>query len=112
VQSAGLLVPVPEEFRAAAAARRGQAVVLGVRPEHIGDPREHDWAHAVPVRGTAEIVETIGHEVIVHLRSGEERLIAKLRAARRIPHYGEAMELALDADAVHLFDAQTEQRLG
>jgi multiple sugar transport system ATP-binding protein len=85
-------------------------VLLGVRPEHVGEADAHAWASTAPLGGTIEIVETIGHEVIVHFRSGDDIIIAKL-GAHRIPRFGEDIRLALNCDAIHLFDPQTEQRL-
>ncbi len=37
--------------------------------------------------GAVEIVETIGRDVIVHLRCSEDMIIAKL-GAQRIPRFG------------------------
>ena len=62
------------------------------------------------MKGSADIVETIGHEVIVHLTCGEDRIVAKL-GAHRVPSFGEQMELVMDCNAVHLFDPDTEQRI-
>jgi multiple sugar transport system ATP-binding protein len=88
----------------------GREVLLGVRPEHVGEAGAHDWPNTAPLGGTIEIVETIGHEVIVHFRSGEDLVIAKL-GAHRIPRFGEQVSLVMNCDAIHLFDPQTEQRL-
>jgi multiple sugar transport system ATP-binding protein len=83
---------------------------VGVRPEHVGEAGAHDWPATAPLGGVIEIVETIGHEVIVHFRCGEDMVIAKL-GAHRIPRFGEQISLAMNCDAMHLFDPQTEQRL-
>ena len=85
-------------------------MLLGVRPEHVGEAGVHGWASTAPLGGTIEIVETIGHEVIVHFRCGEDMVIAKL-GAHRIPGFGEQASLVMSCDAIHLFDPQTEQRL-
>ena len=53
---------------------------------------------------------TIGHEVIVHFRCGEDMIIAKL-GAQRIPRFNEQIELVMNCNAIHLFDPETEQRL-
>jgi multiple sugar transport system ATP-binding protein len=102
---------VPPVYESVLTAYRGGRVALGVRPEHIGEVAGHDWPDTVALAGTIEIVETIGHEVNVHIRAGEEMIVAKL-AAHRIPSFGERMELVMKRDAIHLFDAHTEERLG
>jgi len=55
-------------------------------------------------------VETVGHEVIVHVRCGEDLVVAKL-GAHRIPGFGDEMELEINNEAIHLFDPETELNL-
>lgn len=93
------------------AERRGKAVKLGVRPENISAPDELDSANPVRFNGVVEIIETVGHEVVIHARVNEELIIAKLGSHQTLPDYGQNVELALDADALHLFNPETEQRI-
>jgi multiple sugar transport system ATP-binding protein len=108
--ASGFSVPVPEKFREGLKPLAGREVLMGVRPEHVGEAAAHSWTATAPLGGTIDIVETIGHEVIVHFQCGEDRVIAKL-GAHRIPRFGERIDLAMNCDAIHLFDPQTEQRL-
>jgi multiple sugar transport system ATP-binding protein len=111
LRTSGLTTRVPAAYRQALASMRGRTVLLGVRPEHVGDPATHDWPSPAAVNGTIEIVETIGHEVVVHVRCGEDAVVAKL-GAHQLPAYGDSISLAMHSDAVHLFDPDTEQRIG
>jgi len=107
-----LVLPVPAAFRAGIAGYRGRSVSVGFRPEHVGRKDEHPWGATAPIRGTVEIVETLGHETIVHFRCGEEMLIGKMRGhGVDAPRFGDVVELVVNLDALHLFDTQTEQRL-
>jgi multiple sugar transport system ATP-binding protein len=81
-------------------------LLLGIRPEHIAEAGSKDWPNTTRAQGTVEIVETVGHEVIVHARCGEDMLVAKL-GAHRIPRFGEQVELELDNDSIHLFDPES-----
>ena len=110
LQASGFSTPVPQTWREGLRPLAGRDVLLGVRPEHVGDAGAHGWTATAPLGGTIEIVETIGHEVIVHFRCGEDIVIAKL-GAHRIPRFGEQISLVMNCDAMHLFDPQTEQRL-
>jgi multiple sugar transport system ATP-binding protein len=110
LQASGFTTPVPQNWREGLRPLAGRDVLLGVRPEHVGDAGAHGWTATAPLGGTIEIVETIGHEVIVHFRCGEDIVIAKL-GAHRIPRFGEQISLVMNCDAMHLFDPQTEQRL-
>jgi multiple sugar transport system ATP-binding protein len=106
----GFTAAPPVAFAAALRPYAGKRVLMGIRPEHVGEAGAHAWARTATVKGPVEIVETIGHEVIVHIRVGEDILIAKL-GAHRIPRFGEQVELAMDCEALHLFDKDTERRL-
>ncbi len=88
----------------------GRRVVMGVRPEHVGDRAAAGPARSAAIRGVVEIIETVGHEIILHVRVGDDLVIAKLDP-RRIPAFGESLELSIDADAIHVFDRETEVRV-
>ena len=111
LRHAAFAVPVPEPLQAAVAPYRGKALALGIRSEHIGEAGQQDWRPAVEFDGVIEIFEPLGHEIIVHVRSGEERILAKLEAAK-LPEIGQKIRLTLNADRIHLFDPQAERRLG
>jgi multiple sugar transport system ATP-binding protein len=83
-----------------------EKLLLGIRPEHIAEAGSKDWRNTTRAKGTVEIVETVGHEVIVHARCGQDLLVAKL-GAHRIPRYGEVIELDMDNDSIHLFDPES-----
>jgi multiple sugar transport system ATP-binding protein len=112
VVASGFRLPVPAAWRAATAGRTSpdaRKVVLGIRPENIREAAR-DGGAAVPVKAHVEFVEPLGYEVIVHGRVGDDLLVAKADP-HRAPHMGSEMQLMIEADAVHLFDAGTEQRL-
>jgi multiple sugar transport system ATP-binding protein len=62
------------------------------------------------VTARVDFVEPLGHEVIVHGRIGNDSLVAKVDP-HRAPEMGTDMGLELEMEAIHLFDAATEQRL-
>ena len=105
-------VPLAESHRSSGVADlRGKKITLGIRPEHISAPDELDSANPVTFDGVVEIVETVGHEVIIHARVSDLLVIAKLGSHHDRPDYGQRVRLALDADAIHLFNPETEQRV-
>jgi multiple sugar transport system ATP-binding protein len=117
VAASGFRLPVPPGWRATTAGRDGQKVVLGIRPESIrergretGRETGRDGATPVPVTMRVELVEPHGHEVVVHGRIGDDLLVAKVDP-HRSPEMGADIELVIEAGAIHLFDAGTEQRL-
>ena len=110
LQHPGFNLPLKPAVEAALASHRGKRLLLGIRPEHICEKGEQEWTETTSAKGTVEVVETVGHEVIIHVRCGEELVIAKL-GPHRIPRYGEEVEIEMRGDRVHVFDPETELSL-
>ncbi|MBU0620922.1 MAG: sn-glycerol-3-phosphate ABC transporter ATP-binding protein UgpC [Gammaproteobacteria bacterium] len=111
LSSLGGSMPVSAQFKEAAQARRGQEVMLGIRPEHIGAPHEVDWPQIQAVQGQVEMVELLGHEAILHFRVGEQIMVGRLHSHGRLPSPGDTVTMHLKCEAIHLFDPVTELRL-
>jgi multiple sugar transport system ATP-binding protein len=111
VAASGFRLPLPERWRAVLAA--GRKVVLGVRPENLREAARQGSDSGGPtarLAGTVEFAELLGYEVITHVRVGEDLLVAKLDP-HRAPAMGDPIELLVELDGIHLFDAGDEQRL-
>jgi multiple sugar transport system ATP-binding protein len=103
VQFGDTVHPIPRETLADA----GSRVTLGVRPEDL-DLAEH----GIPV--TVEVVEELGADAYVHstLKSDAEDLIIIARVdGRRPPQKGETVHFQPETGHVHLFHAETGERL-
>jgi multiple sugar transport system ATP-binding protein len=81
-----------------------------VRPENVLAAARGARGETARVDAEIEIVEPLGHEVIVHGRVGDDVLVAKIEP-HRAPRMGARMELVIELDSLHLFDAATERRL-
>lgn len=105
-------IPTPKEWKSSVVERKGKNVFVGFRPEHLGAVGEHDWPDTAKLSGTAKIVETLGHEVVVHftLPNDEKSLVAKMDV-HKVPKIGSELSLELRADRLHIFDAETQERL-
>jgi ABC-type sugar transport system ATPase subunit len=101
-RGAGFEVPLP--LRALTCPR----VVVGVRPESVALERRR--ADAAPLRGSVELREVLGAEVLLHLRSPAGALTVKTDA-RSAAREGETLTVWVDPSALHLFDAETELRV-
>ncbi len=89
---------------------------VGIRPEHlrVRSGTEGPPAADPPGAGSAAVVtlvEPAGPDTFVHVTAGDHRLIVRAPADVR-PEVGDGMELAVDPNDVHLFDAGTGVRLG
>jgi multiple sugar transport system ATP-binding protein len=97
--SDGTVVPV-----ANTSAPDGSGVVLGIRPEH------YRLDAAGPIRLVVDVVEPTGSEshIYGHVNTSEVRAVFRDRIA---VSPGEALQLSVELEKVHLFDAGTGMRL-
>jgi multiple sugar transport system ATP-binding protein len=101
-------LPVPASRRVLTSGMEGKSVVCGIRPENLTEGKA-PRGESAKLTGEVEIAEPLGHEVIVHCRVGDDLLVAKVE--HRIPKMGERIELTVELDSMHLFDAETEKRI-
>jgi multiple sugar transport system ATP-binding protein len=102
----------PAEWKAAINERKGKMVYVGFRPEHIRAEGEHDWKNVAEIKAKAQIVETLGHEVVVHskLANDDKSIVAKMDV-HKTPKVGDDLVLYVNADKLHIFDGETTNRL-
>ncbi len=109
VDAGSFQVPLPEERAASLSKYAGQEIIFGIRPEHIhaanGAPAElrRDNTVRLPV----EVVEPMGATSIVYLRTGAKSLLAELNGSTPVKE-GENLDVIIDTNEAHIFDAQTE----
>jgi multiple sugar transport system ATP-binding protein len=119
VDTGAFRVPIPPHQADPYRHYAGKSVIFGIRPENIHDPQyQPPGIQPAPVRAKVSVTELIGHEVILHLsttdREGilaEQEFVARVdpRTQLRVNQWA---EVVFDMDRFHLFDPQTEQRLG
>ncbi|MGZ8295234.1 MAG: ABC transporter ATP-binding protein [Telluria sp.] len=88
----------------AASVSGAREAVLGVRPEHI------TVAAGGPLAGTVTLVEPMGNHQVVWIDAGGHLLSALVHDDRPFAA-GQAVEFAIDASRISLFDPKTEQRI-
>jgi multiple sugar transport system ATP-binding protein len=103
-------IPVPPALRAVTGNLAGRRLVVGVRPENILAARREGGGGTAAVKVEVEIAEQLGSEVIVHGRVGDDVLLARFATVHH-PSPGEKIDLFIELDALHLFDAKTGERI-
>jgi len=81
-----------------------ESVILGVRPEDIHE-REGEEPHVI--RAQVEMVEPMGAEAYLHLRTASSAFIARVQKFREY-RVGEQIDVALDLEHARLFDQDSE----
>jgi multiple sugar transport system ATP-binding protein len=108
----GVRLSLPEQFGQRFTAYLGRDITLGIRPEHIFDPRHCEGA-GVKARAKAkiEVVEPMGNEIYVYFSTKAGTMYVSRITAMEEPEAGEEIELVFDTAKAHLFDAVTERVL-
>ena len=114
VDAGGFRVRVPAAFEAPLDGHRGQRVVFGVRPEDIAlasasGSERNDEDNVVNAR--AEVVETLGAEIFLHLACGAHTLVARMPVPERMAEVGETVQVEFKMAKTHLFDKTNEVTL-
>jgi multiple sugar transport system ATP-binding protein len=99
-------IPLPAPLASAAKTKNVEHAVLGVRPEHL----RLEAADGIAAKVT--VVESLGHErhIICRLDDGQ-MVIVRQSMEDTAPKEGEAVHLVADQNDLHLFDAESEQRV-
>lgn len=84
----------------------GRAVIVGIRPEHIAIVPTDDPGIDVPIAAT----ESIGAAMFITTQTTPE--IVFVQNGRPALHAGQTIRLGFSPENLHVFDAETEQRLG
>ena len=86
----------------------GKTVVMGIRPEDIGDSQIEIEAHKDAVFETDVIgYELLGSEVLLYFNVAGTAMTAKVDS-RTTARMGDHITLAIDPEKIHCFDKETE----
>jgi multiple sugar transport system ATP-binding protein len=111
LRASGIQLPVPEARFNGLRVQQGEELIVGVRADHLFDARFADTSFP-RIRCRVEVVETLGSEVLVHSRAGDQQLVAKMEARSEDLEAGHKIEIAIDMDHLHFFDPLSENAIG
>jgi multiple sugar transport system ATP-binding protein len=103
-EGGAIKIPLPPRFREAVGSTQGRKLVAGFRPEHleIGDAN----GNSAQLRATADVVEYLGNEELIHVRANGRDLVAIVSSEHRV-RPGDVIDFRIPLDKLHLFDADT-----
>jgi sn-glycerol 3-phosphate transport system ATP-binding protein len=85
----------------------GRPVLVGLRPEHM------ELSAEGPVSLRVELLERLGADTILHGRLGANGMVVTARVPGTVqPAIGEILGFAIRPERIHLFDPDSQQRLG
>lgn len=105
----GFELVLPDTFAQFMETHEDKAVEFGIRPENIctHDP---DAAEGTYVPGTVQIVEALGNEELVYVKTGKAAIISRRDAHLKV-RPGDAQKLIVEPDKIHLFDCETGRNM-
>jgi multiple sugar transport system ATP-binding protein len=107
----GIRLTLPDQAESAGGSVQ-RDTVLGVRAENVGLHVLADGAQAGPneLQGTIVLLEPMGSDTFVEVRAGDQSIVARVSPSLSLS-LGQSVALTLALDRVHLFDAETEERI-
>jgi multiple sugar transport system ATP-binding protein len=108
LEAGGVSIPVTDRIRDVVRSAEGRAMVAGFRPEHF-DLGETDGQSAT-VAGTAEVVEYLGNEELLHVNVDGRDIVAIIGSEFRV-RPGDKVTLRIPLEKVYLFDPESGMAL-
>ncbi len=106
-----LEIPIPHKD--SAQLKNGQQVIMGIRTEdlYIAHQDEKPAAGSTfSVTGQVEIVEPLGNETNLHMNLLGAKLVSRAEGRRHF-NVGEQLQMTLNLNHLHLFDAASEKSI-
>ena len=98
-----VVLPPAKAKKLADGGYNGKTVVMGIRPEDIGDSEIEIEAHKDAVTG----YELLGSEVLLYFKVAGASMTAKVDS-RTTARMGDHIKMAIDPEKIHVFDKETE----
>ena len=109
-KAAGFTLRVPDAKVNAVQAYLGQAITLGIRPEHLLEIHQADAS--IPedslIHATVDVVELLGNEIFVYLTTSAGQVITARMDPDLHLQRGQQIQVTAPPDRLHFFDPQSE----
>ena len=108
LEIAGASFRLPAALAAALAGLDGDSAIVGIRPE---DVRLDAAGPGVSVRGTVEVREPLGNEVLVHWQTPVGAILSRVQG-QVAPDVDATADLHFAWEKLHFFDPATQRAMG
>ena len=86
-------------------------MILGIRPEHLTDSASISQSDSDQrFKAIIRVIESAGSEKLVHIRAGQDTLVARLDPHVRLKT-GETCEFTVRMKSAHIFDKETGETI-
>ncbi len=88
----------------------GKSIWIGIRPEDIYDSKLFTGSNKADIEVILEVVEPMGNEIFLYFYIDSTQFIARI-PAREKPEAKSKLNLTINLDKLHFFDAETEKSI-
>ena len=100
----GFRLPLPVGWKDRLAAKVGQHVVLGIRPEHFHLRPTGSEADCCPLKVKLNVVEPLGNDMDVYMSTNlHDHVVGRIEATQQL-QMGQEATVFVDLNKVHLFE--------
>jgi multiple sugar transport system ATP-binding protein len=104
-------VKIPDDRTDIFSPHDGKAIIFGLRPEDIYDPKfEAADIIGQSVEASVEVTELMGNEIFVFLKSGRHDYVARIDPRTNF-RMGDKVRVSFNMGNMHIFDKETEQTI-
>ncbi len=103
-------VTLPDSMKSALQAFAGKKVLFGIRPEDMKLEGQQDAGSEQSLSATLHMKETLGNELIAHLRNGDDQFLCRIDAHSRPSLDGE-LKIYPVLERAHIFDAESGKNI-
>ena len=106
-------VVLPKEMGEKVKSHIGKKVILGIRPENIGNKVTHPEGEKINfLKGQVSVVEHMGNEEFIYFTIDGCEFTSRIEARKtENVKYGEEGEFYFNIKRAHIFDAETEENI-
>ena len=104
VDTGDFTIPLPESLASRAHAAKGKALILGIRPEDFHEPHPGHLTSPT-IKATVNVIEPLGKETLLDITTGAHSMKALLGQDTAVKKLHD-IELGVNTDKIHLFDAE------
>ena len=105
-----LRIALPPDRADRLKAHVGKEATVGIRPEDLHAPGDPPRKLGQPLSARVDVTEMMGNEKLLHVVAGPHRLLARVDL-RTQARPGQDIDLTVDVERLHIFDAETQLAL-
>jgi multiple sugar transport system ATP-binding protein len=111
INAEGIKLQIPDNFIPKIKNYIGKNIILGVRPEDIHDKKYFSNASSSnTIKAKVDVTEPLGSEIFVHLACGKNSFVGRMDSRTQV-EVEQNIEIAIDMEKTHIFDADTSMAI-